>query len=286
MSARQALGPDGFLFANISSCAIDDVLELARQASASGARPDALLCLPPFYHAPVSAALGAAGVEAFFRAVLTRLPDDSPPLFVYTFAVHTQQPVPPDVFGRLCRDFPGRCTGIKASAVSVAEAQEYAEAAPDASVLLGNGRANLPALRAGLSIVSGDCVTVAWALARLCSMVSEGDDAGADAAQRALLEIWRAKCMDGFDEVPAVKASFATITDVATGTLVRPPLVALDATEVAAIQTWREELRVAFAAIPSVALSASSGTEDLLARRRAMLASMTNKAAPAAAPSP
>ena len=41
--------------------------------------------------------------------------------------------------------------GIKASAVSVEEAQAYAAAAPGAAVLVGNGRANCASLRAGLN---------------------------------------------------------------------------------------------------------------------------------------
>ena len=98
VTTRKSLGPAAFVFSNISACAIDDVLEHAVRASASGAAPDALLCLPPYYHAPFATAAAATGVETFFRAVLNRLPRDSPPLFIYNFAVHTQQPVSPDVW--------------------------------------------------------------------------------------------------------------------------------------------------------------------------------------------
>eukprot|EP00908_Phaeocystis_cordata_P014035 Transcript_25141.p2 GENE.Transcript_25141~~Transcript_25141.p2 ORF type:complete len:300 (-),score=65.78 Transcript_25141:289-1188(-) len=151
-ATRQAAGNDCFLFANVSACAVGDVLELARQAAASPGKPDALLLLPPYYHRPFSADLGAEGCKQFFRAVLQGFAaaNVTIPVFVYTFAVHTQQPVPPATFGALCAEFP-QLAGIKASAVSVEEAQAYAAAAPGAAVLVGNGRANCASLRAGLN---------------------------------------------------------------------------------------------------------------------------------------
>ena len=107
-ATRQAAGNDCFLFANVSACAVGDALELARQAAASPGKPDALLLLPPYYHRPFSADLGAEGCKQFFRAVLQGFAaaNVTIPVFVYTFAVHTQQPVPPATFGALCDEFP------------------------------------------------------------------------------------------------------------------------------------------------------------------------------------
>ena len=179
-TTRRAFGPAGYLFANVSACAMDDVVELTRQALDSDAEPDALLLLPPYYHKPFSADSGAAGIEAFFMAALRKIGAEietrrattkrMPVVFLYTFALHTQQPIPPEVYGRLCAAFPTLLRGIKASFVGLEQSEAYAAAAPGTTVLVGNGKIQLPVLRAGLHVVSGDCVTVCWALLKLLSL--------------------------------------------------------------------------------------------------------------------
>lgn len=115
VATREALGPEGFCFANISACAISDVLEHANQAMQSTANPDALLCLPPFYHKEFTLRAGQPnGVELFFEELLRELPTSAPPLFIYTFSLHTQQTVTPSVYGALCAKFGKRIAGIKA----------------------------------------------------------------------------------------------------------------------------------------------------------------------------
>ena len=173
-STRSALGPAGYIMGNVSACSLDDAVSLAEQAIDSAGKPDALLVLPPFYHAPFSQALGHLGVEAFFMAFFERYAAlkatkavSLPCIFLYTFSMHTQQPVSTETYGRLAAKFPTLLGGIKASAVSVEQAQEFAAAAPQHTVMIGNGRSNLASLRAGLSIVSGDCCGVAWALSKL-----------------------------------------------------------------------------------------------------------------------
>ena len=71
-ATRKALGPDGFVFGNASACCLDDAIELATMQATDACLPDALLLLPPFYHAPFSQRLGHDGVEAFFVAFLSR----------------------------------------------------------------------------------------------------------------------------------------------------------------------------------------------------------------------
>ncbi|KAL3928262.1 MAG: hypothetical protein SGPRY_002461 [Prymnesium sp.] len=74
---------------------------------------------------------------------------------------------------------------MKASCVGLDEAQAYADAAPGTVVMVGHGRLQLqlelarnyllqlistssqPVLRAGMHVVSGDCLPVCWALVRL-----------------------------------------------------------------------------------------------------------------------
>ena len=53
-------------------------------------------------------------------------------------------------------------------------------------MLVGNGNANLSILRAGLNIVSGDCVAVSWALMALLKMVeaTELEEAAEEMKQR------------------------------------------------------------------------------------------------------
>ena len=78
-----------------------------------------------------------------------------------------------------------------------------------------------------------------------------GDEAGAEAAQAALRGIWRGTAMDHYDEIPAVKAAFASIDAVATLEVVRPPLVPVGEDGAAAIRTAMAKLREAFDAIPT-----------------------------------
>ena len=56
--------------------------------------------------------------------------------------------------------------------------------------------------------------------------------------------------MDRYDEVPAVKAAFSTNDAVATLPTVRPPLVALDASDTQSIRDAVVRLRQAIDAIP------------------------------------
>jgi len=249
---------DGYIFANVSACALDDALDLTHQALSSAAAPDALLILPPYYHKPFTPEQGAKGVEAFFHLYLTHLQaaletlpykdGQLKPVFLYSFAMHTQQPITPETYGRLCQEFPNLVAGIKASAVSLEEALAYKKAAPQTTVMVGNGRCNLPVLRAGLHVVSGDGVTIAWALVKLLQLVEEGDQQGSDAAQTALLDVWR-KEMDKHDEIPANKAAFARIPDIKTDEFLRPPLVRIDEETAKGISLAMSKLREVFDAI-------------------------------------
>ena len=246
LELTRAAMPDAFIFANVSACALADALELTRQALASTAKPNALLVLPPFYHRPFNDAQSEAGVERYFRAYLTALaeieqqsssPAAFPGVFFYTFAVHTQQPISPALYGRLASAFPLLVRGIKASGVGLDEASMLATAAPGTVVAVGNGRIQLDCLRRGLHVVSGDGLPICWALHQLETWHASGATAACDSAQRVLIETWRGE-MDKHDEIPANKAALAHQPEVATREVVRPPLVtvAADSQEAADIQ--------------------------------------------------
>lgn len=223
----------------------------AMAAVASAAAPDALLLLPPFYQQPFSPGYGATGVEAFFGTFFERFEaaltaaavTAAPPVYLYSFAMHTQQPIPADVYGRLCTKHP-RLAGIKASAVTVAEAEAYKAAAPASCVMVGNGNAQLATLRAGLHVVSGDCVTIPWALTKLLELF-RASDANADVLQNAIVSIWRKGVMEKWDEIPADKAAFAQTAGVTIDACVRAPLVAVDADAAATIKAAIAQLRAA-----------------------------------------
>ena len=75
-ATRKGAGPDCYVFANISACAVGDVLAHARAALASSASPNALLLLPPFYMRPFNASDGARcvrrAVPCFLSTPLSR----------------------------------------------------------------------------------------------------------------------------------------------------------------------------------------------------------------------
>ena len=119
-------------------------------------------------------------------------------------------------------------------------------------MLVGNGYKNDEILEAGLSIVSGDCAPVAWALSRMLQFYNAAELAKMRQVADALREIWRKDCMDDFDEVPAVKAVFNMTDGVVTPASVRPPLVALNepmGTLPDIRAAWRKSLRDAFESI-------------------------------------
>lgn len=149
--------------------------------------------------------------------------------------------------------FPGVVGGIKASFVGLEQALAYAAAAPGTTVLVGNGRIQLGCLRAGLHVVSGDCVTVPWALLKLTSLHEAGEAAIAERAQEALVDVWRGE-MDQHDEIPIDKAAFSAIPEVATLPTVRPPLVIVSSDATAAIVDASKRLRAAFDDLPLVNL--------------------------------
>ncbi len=239
VATRRAVGPDVRVYANVSSCCLAEALEHTRRALASDAAPDALLLLPPFYHRPFDAASADAGAEAFFRTFLQLLPAGAPPVFFYTFAMHTQLPVTPRVYGRLCADFPDKVGGIKASGVDVEQAMALRDAAPEKTVMVGNGKKVWEVLRAGLHVASGDGFPVAWCirtLERLMEMDPEGRGRQAD---ELIQRIWRGE-MDHHDEVPANKAALAA--EVGTSNTVRPPLVALPPTKAGDVSRAAKEV--------------------------------------------
>jgi len=116
--------------------------------------------------------------------------------------------------------------------------------------MVGNGSISHAVLDAGLHVVSGDGIPVAWALVQLEERVAKGERGAAEAAQAALLRHWRSE-MAKHDEVPALKAAFSRIRNVSTATHVRPPLVELGEAAADALESAIAALREAFDAIPS-----------------------------------
>ena len=133
----------------------------------------------------------------------------------------------------------------------------YAAAAPGTSVVQGNGDKVLPALQAGLRVVSGDNVAMPWVLSTMISLLDAGKVAAAEECQKAYSAIWGAQVRAKFDEIPSVKACFHSTSPgmdgVAISPVCRPPLLTVDDAGLAAIQAAMVELRKAFDAITAAA---------------------------------
>ncbi|MGO8670330.1 MAG: dihydrodipicolinate synthase family protein [Capsulimonadaceae bacterium] len=188
----------GTVINNVSSCAVDDCIELMSHGHDFS---DAVLLLPPFYFAQPS----RNGLAAFFRGVIRHARSR---VFLYNFPRHTQAPIAPDLLHELAREYE-TVVGIKDSGGDLDVSEAY-KSDPEFMVFVGGDRIALESLRRGLDgSVTGGGSPVIELLVNLHASFVDGKIAEAEANQRDL-DVWtRFRSSLGQTELAVVKSALA-----------------------------------------------------------------------------
>lgn len=210
------------------ACAIPDAIELTRHSVQAGCA--GVLMLPPFFYKGVS----DEGLYRSFAQVIEAVADERLRVYLYHIPPVSQVGISFALIDRLMRRFPGTIAGIKDSSGDWANTAELlAEFQPRGlDVFAGNETFLLQTLRAG----GAGCITATGNVnpANIINLFREWRSDDADEQQLRLNDV-RA-VFQAFPIIPAMKATIGwKCGDSGWGT-VRPPLVELDAAQVAQLR--------------------------------------------------
>jgi len=209
-------------------CALPDTVELTRAALAIGCAN--VLMLPPFYYK-----VGDDGLFAAYDHVIQAVGDDRLKIVVYDFPKMTGMEIGTALVERLHNAHPDTVVGIKDSSGNWEDMRAVCEAIPGFGTFAGTEQYLLPTLRAG----GAGCISAtANVTAALCQAVYAahvaGDAAAADAAQERATAV--RLMLQAYAAVPSLKEIMAGHMGRAGWRNLRPPLLALDAGQVAALR--------------------------------------------------
>jgi 4-hydroxy-tetrahydrodipicolinate synthase len=208
--------------------ALTDSVELTRHAVASGCRH--VLMLPPFYYKGVS----DEGLFRSYAEIIERVGSDALRIYVYHIPQVSQVPLGLALIERLLKAYPGIIAGVKDSSGDWSHTHAMLERFQPQGfdVFAGSETFLLATLRGG----GAGCITATGNVnpAMIVDLYRNWQSADADARQQALDDI-RA-VFARFPMIPALKSAIGTYShDEGWGT-VRPPLVALDSEQRAALE--------------------------------------------------
>jgi len=209
--------------------AFSETVELTKHALSVGVTT--VVMLPPFYYKSVS----DEGVFAAYSEVIQRVADDRLRVVLYHIPQFSAVPLSHDLIARLLAAYPGTITGIKDSAGELSNMIAMVERFPGFSVLAGADPLLLPLLRAG----GAGCITATSNLvARDLAFIAQnfGNStriAEVDAAQARVVAA-RTR-VSKFAQIASIKALTAERTGQPGWRRMRPPLLALNAEELAAL---------------------------------------------------
>ena len=206
-------------------CALPDTVRLTRHALDAGC--GGVLMLPPFYYKGVS----DDGVFASIAEPIERIGDARLRVYLYHIPPMAGVGFSLDVVERLIEACPGAVVGLKDSSGDWSNTEALIRAFPGFAVFSGSEVFLLANLRAG----GAGCITATGNvnLANIRQLYTRWRAPEADALQAeitALRETVQARPM-----IPALKAILAAHRGSPGWARVRPPLVALDAAEAAAL---------------------------------------------------
>lgn len=228
---EQDTDPDS-LIVGTGCCAVPDTITLTRHALSQGVRR--VLMLPPFYYKGV----GEDGLFAAFDQVIQRVGDHALRIYLYQFPKMTGVPFTEALVRRLLSRYPSAVAGMKDSSGDVASMLRTARLFPGFRVLSGTERYMLDILEAG----GAGCMTatlnvtspLAWTLA---------GKAGSEAATRLQGELTELRAsIEVYPMVAALKYLVARMQDRRSWLRMRPPLMPLDASAEARLDTLVERL--------------------------------------------
>lgn len=211
-----------------------ETVDLTRHALLNGVQK--VVMLPPSYYKGIS----DEGLFASYARIFEAIGDDRLRVVLYHIPQVSGVPLGHALIARLIEAFPTTVIGIKDSAGDLANMQAIAAAHPGFAVLAGADPLLLPLLKSG----GAGCITatsnlIASALRTIYDHLEE--TALVDPAQ-ARINAWRT-LSNSYVQIPTIKAMVGLKTGNAAWSRVRPPMLPLDAGQLADLQTR-------FAALP------------------------------------
>lgn len=199
-------------------------IELTRHALANGVSK--VVMLPPYYYKGVS----DEGVFAAYARIIEAIGDSRLKLVLYHIPQVSAVPLSLALISRLIAAFPDTVVGIKDSSGDLANMQAIAAAHPGFAVLAGADPLLLPLLQSG----GAGCITATSNLVAdsLRTIYDHTDDAALVQPAQARINAWRA-LSNSYVQIPTIKAMIGLKTGNPAWNRVRPPLLPLDATQLA-----------------------------------------------------
>lgn len=231
MALLDALVADGLdparMIPGTGTCALPDTVRLTAHAVRAGCA--GVLMLPPFYYKGVS----DDGLYASYAETIERVGDARLRVYLYHIPPVAQVPLSLALIERLLRAYPGTVAGIKDSGGDWPHTQRLIDAfgAQGFAVFPGSETFLLRALRAGgQGCISATANVNPAAIAALAARWREGDADARQAALDAVRAAFQRRPM-----IAAMKAAIAHWSGDPAWAAVRPPLVALEEAQRAAL---------------------------------------------------
>lgn len=198
---------------------LSEAADMLAAAEALGCR--AALVLPPFYYGDT----GAAGMIAFFEALLARAGSTQIDLLLYNIPRFSRVAFTPDLIAALRARFGARIVGVKDSTGDLDNGLALVRAFPDLAIFTGDDRV-MPVLRAhgGAGMIGGMPNLFAGDALRVLQAPEAAETAPLRAAAARRIE-----AVDGNGGLPVLKAMLARQYQNAGWTRAVPPLAALPA---------------------------------------------------------
>jgi 4-hydroxy-tetrahydrodipicolinate synthase len=227
------------LLPGTSQTNVPDSITLVKHAVAAGVK--ATVVLPPFYYKGVS----DEGLFRFYAELIEGVGSNDLRVVLYHIPPIAQIGISLELTARLRNAFPGIIVGVKDSSGKIESMRAFADAFGGFSVLAGADPFMRPLLQAGGS----GCITSSSNLiGRHLRVVFENwyDPAQAERVEQAQARInaWR-DLSNAYVQLPTIKAMLARRRNHPGWTRVRPPLVELNADEIATVWDQMDKLEAA-----------------------------------------
>src|SRR5437764_2681148 len=235
--------PAGRLMPGTGACSITEAATLARHAVGHGC--GGVLMLPPFYYKGMS----DDGIFAFLSAVIDRVGSSALKMYLYHIPPQTMLGLSLDLVERLINAYPNTVVGLKDSSGDWSNTAALLERFPDFSVFPGSEVFLLDGLRKG----GVGCITATGNVnvTGIRKVYQNWRTPQADALQAEITNL--RKTIQAYPMVPALKRIVAHFHHDPDWAAVRPPMVALDEAQSAALIGDLTRLGVVLAERPRAA---------------------------------
>ena len=205
-----------------------ETVELTRHAISNGVYR--VVMLPPSYYKGVT----DEGLIASYGRIFEAIGDGRLRVILYHIPQVSGVPLSHALIARLIAAFPQTVVGIKDSAGDLANMQAITAAHPGFAVLAGADPLMLPLLKSG----GAGCITATSNLiaSSLRTIYDHLDDVALVEPAQARINAWRT-LSNSYVQIPTIKAMVGLKTGNAAWSRVRPPMLALDAGQLADLQS-------------------------------------------------